>query len=250
MSATSHMVPNALISTPHPNVSIMKNCNVFPVEFVVRGFMTGSTDTSLWTHYKAGEREYCGNFFPDGMRKNDRLTHNVITPTTKAKDHDEPIAPGDIIARGLMSKEHWEAASSAALSLFEFGQKEAAKRGLLLVDTKYEFGVNPEDGSIMLVDEIHTPDSSRYWLAETYEERHEAGLEPQNIDKEFLRLWFRANCDPYKDDVLPDAPAELVAELSRRYITLYEMITGERFIPETRDMASDVVTGLKEVVGK
>lgn len=211
--------------------------------------MTGSTDTSLWTHYKAGEREYCGNNFPDGMKKNDRLAQNVITPTTKSKDHDEPISPTDIVNRGLMSKEHWEVASSAALLLFEFGQREAAKRGLLLVDTKYEFALNPEDGSIMLVDEIHTPDSSRYWLAETYEARHAAGEEPQNIDKEFLRLWFRANCDPYKDEILPEAPSELVSELSRRYITLFEMITGQRFVPKTdAELQSHVVAALKGIM--
>lgn len=197
--------------------------------------MTGSTDTSLWTHYKAGEREYCGNTFPDGMRKNDRLSTNVITPTTKAVDHDEPITPAEIISRGLMSKSDWEAASSAALALFAFGQQEAAKRGLLLVDTKYEFGKDA-DGKIVLIDEIHTPDSSRYWLANTYEARHAAGDEPQNIDKEFLRLWFRANCDPYKDEVLPEAPQELVSELSRRYILLYETITGEEFVPASVDV--------------
>lgn len=230
MDATRHIVPNALLSTPDPNACVMKKCTVFPVEFVVRGFMTGSTSTSLWTHYKAGEREYCGNTFPDGMKKNDRLSTNVVTPTTKAEDHDEPISPAEIVSRGLMSAEDWEAASSAALALFKFGQEQAAARGLLLVDTKYEFGKD-SDGNILLIDEIHTPDSSRYWLAGTYDERHAAGLEPQNIDKEFLRLWFRANCDPYNDEVLPEAPAELVAELSRRYVLLYEMITGQTFKP-------------------
>jgi phosphoribosylaminoimidazole-succinocarboxamide synthase len=230
MAATTHIVPNALLSTPDPNTCIMKKCTVFPVEFVVRGFMTGSTDTSLWTHYKAGKREYCGNNFPDGMKKNDRLSKNVITPTTKAVDHDEPISPKEIVDRGLMTQQDWEKASNAALELFQFGQIEAAKRGLLLVDTKYEFGKD-QDGNILLVDEIHTPDSSRYWIAETYDSRHARGEEPQNIDKEFLRLWFRANCDPYKDEVLPAAPAELVAELSRRYVLLYETITGEKFVP-------------------
>ena len=230
MAKTEHIVPNALLSTPDPTTCIMKKCTVFPVEFVCRGFMTGSTDTSLWTHYKNGARDYCGNTFPAGMAKNDRLSHNVITPTTKAEDHDEPINPEEIISRGLMSAADWEAASQAALALFAFGQAEAAKRGLLLVDTKYEFGKD-DQGNILLIDEIHTPDSSRYWIAGTYESRHAAGQEPQNIDKEFLRLWFRANCDPYKDVVLPAAPAELVAELSRRYVLLYETITGQEFVP-------------------
>lgn len=230
MRHTTHIVPNALIDVPDPNVSVMQKCTVFPVEFVCRGFMTGSTDTSLWTHYARGEREYCGNIFPDGMKKNERLDHNVLTPTTKAVDHDVPIRPVEIVSQGLMSQEDWDVTSKAALALFEFGQQEALKRGLLLVDTKYEFGKDPE-GNIMLIDEIHTPDSSRYWIADGYQERLAAGQEPQNIDKEFLRLWFRANCDPYKDEVLPEAPVELVRELSRRYILLYEKITGEAFVP-------------------
>lgn len=234
MSATRQVVKNALLATPDPNACIMKKCKVFPVEFVVRGFMTGSTETSLWTHYNAGARRYCGNIFPDGMRKNDRLAANVLTPTTKAEEHDEPIAPEDIITRGLMTQEDWNTASAAALALFAFGQAEAAKRGLLLVDTKYEFGKD-DAGNVLLVDEIHTPDSSRYWLADTYEARHVRGQEPQNIDKEFLRLWFRANCDPYKDDILPPAPPQLVKELSRRYIKLYEMITGREFEPAPLD---------------
>jgi len=230
MDNTRHIVDNALLSVPHPNVSIMKKCKVFPVEFVCRGFMTGSTSTSLWTHYKNGAREYCGNKFPDGMKKNDRLVHNVITPTTKAEDHDEPISPAEIVSRGLMTQAEWDSVSTAALSLFKFGQEEAAKRGLLLVDTKYEFGYD-EQGNIMLIDEIHTPDSSRYWLNSTYEGNHAAGKEPDNIDKEFLRLWFAANCDPYKDEVLPPAPVDLVSELSRRYMILFEMITGSVFDP-------------------
>ena len=209
----------------------MRKCEVFPVEFVVRGFMTGSTETSLWTHYSAGEREYCGVSFPDGMAKNARLAANVITPTTKAETHDEPIAPADIVGRGLMTAADWEAASAAALALFAFGQAEAARRGLLLVDTKYEFGRDPATGAVTLVDEIHTPDSSRYWLAASYAARHAAGAEPESVDKEFLRLWFRAHCDPYADAELPAAPAELVAELARRYILLYETITGEAFAP-------------------
>ncbi|PSC76321.1 Phosphoribosylaminoimidazole-succinocarboxam ide chloroplastic [Micractinium conductrix] len=230
MHHTQHIVGNALLSMPDPNACIMKKCEVFPVEFVCRGFMTGSTDTSLWTHYKAGEREYCGNTFPDGMRKNDRLAQNVITPTTKAVDHDVPISPADIVAQGLMSQADWDAVSAAALALFAFGQDQAARRGLLLVDTKYEFGKDTE-GNILLIDEIHTPDSSRYWIADTYEQRHGEGGEPQNIDKEFLRLWFRANCDPYNDPVLPEAPAELRSELGRRYVLLYEKITGQAFQP-------------------
>ncbi|CAL5229319.1 g12625 [Coccomyxa viridis] len=247
MGKTQHIVQNALLEVPHPNVSIMQRCSVFPVEVVVRGFMTGSTETSLWTHYKAGEREYCGNTFPDGLRKNDRLKENVVTPTTKAADHDVPISPEEIVAQGLVSQEDWNLISSAALELFAYGQQEAARRGLLLVDTKYEFGRDSQ-GTIRLIDEIHTPDSSRYWLADTYEQRHTAGQEPQNVDKEFLRLWFRQNCDPYKDETLPEAPVELVTELARRYVLLYEMITGEDFrIPSLEE---DPVARMKASVQK
>jgi phosphoribosylaminoimidazole-succinocarboxamide synthase len=222
----------ALLSVPDPNVSLMARCRVFPVEFVVRGYLTGSTDTSLWTHYARGEREYCGNAFPDGLVKNQRLAANVITPTTKAVDHDVPISPRDILAQGLMTPAEWEAASTAALALFAFGQETAARRGLLLVDTKYEFGVDPRTGSVVLVDEVHTPDSSRYWLADTYAARTAAGQEPQSIDKEFVRLWVRARCDPYAADAaIPQPPADLVAELARRYITLHERITGTDFVP-------------------
>lgn len=139
---TDSFVPNALIATPDPNVAVMKKCTVFPVEFVVRGYMTGSTSTSLWTHYAAGEREYCGNSFPDGMRKNQRLSSNVLTPTTKAEDHDEPISAKEILARGLMTREEWEFVSAKALALFAFGQAEAAKRGLLLVRRRLVVFIN------------------------------------------------------------------------------------------------------------
>ena len=236
MRNTSHIIPNALIDVPDPNISVMQKCSVFPVEFVCRGYLTGSTETSLWTHYSNGAREYCGNSFPDGMTKNQKLPKNVITPTTKAVDRDVPISPKEIIDQGLMTQEEWDAVSSAALALFEFGQQEALKRGLLLVDTKYEFGKDAQ-GDIMLIDEIHTPDSSRYWIAESYDRRLQGGLEPQNIDKEFLRLWFKNNCDPYKDEKLPEAPESLVRELSRRYILLYETITGEAFLPPCPDVS-------------
>ena len=257
MRNTGHIVPNALLATPDPCVSVMKKCKVFPVEFVVRGFMTGSTDTSLWTHYSRGEREYCGNHFPDGMTKNQRLSANVVTPTTKAEDHDEPISPAEIVARGLMTQEQWDEASAAALRLFEFGQKRASERGLLLVDTKYEFGLDfSEDnkkGKITLIDEIHTPDSSRYWLRDSYEQRLREGKEPESIDKEFIRLWFRDRCDPYKDKVLPEAPRELRAELSRRYVSLFERITGEKFkpvdpkVPARERMRANVKRCLEEI---
>ncbi|GMH36473.1 hypothetical protein BSKO_04341 [Bryopsis sp. KO-2023] len=246
---TSDIVPNGLLSVPDPNVSIMDKVDVFPVEFVMRGFMTGSTETSLWTHYKNGSRNYCGNAFPDGLTKNSKLESEVLTPTTKSETRDVPVSAEEILNRGLMTEEDWEITSTFAKKLFSFGGQEALKRGLLLVDTKYEFGKTKE-GKIVVVDEVHTPDSSRYWLNDSYMERHMAGEEPESIDKEFLRLWFKDHCDPYKDEVLPEAPASLVEELSRRYILLYEKITGEEFeLPDlSEDRNSRIVSNLSGVV--
>jgi phosphoribosylaminoimidazole-succinocarboxamide synthase len=163
------------------------------------------------------------------MVKNQRLESNIVTPTTKEEHHDRPISRNEIIDEKWMTEKDYDVCAQAALSLFAYGQEVAAKRGLILVDTKYEFGRRVDTGEIVLIDEIHTPDSSRYWLAPTYQERFSAGKEPDNIDKEFLRLWFRDHCDPYNDEVLPEAPRELVIELSQRYIALYEMITGNMF---------------------
>lgn len=225
---TKDIIPNQVISVPDPNVTLAKKCDVFPIEFVVRGYITGSTSTSLWTVYKNGDREYCGNDLPEGLIKNQKLTANMLTPTTKEEHHDRPIAPPEIVSEGWMTQADWDYCSQKALELFSFGQKKAAENGMILVDTKYEMG-RDANGEIMLIDEIHTPDSSRYWIAETYDERMASGQEPQNIDKEFLRLWFVDNCDPYNDKTLPEAPEELVAELSSRYIYLYETITGGVF---------------------
>ena len=225
---TKDIIPNHVINIPDPNATVARKCTVFPIEFVVRGYITGSTSTSLWTVYNSGDREYCGNVLPDGLVKNQKLETNMLTPTTKEEHHDRPISPSEIVNEGWMSQEDWDYCSGKAVELFTFGQKTAAENGMILVDTKYEMG-RDEDGHIMLIDEIHTPDSSRYWLADSYEARISAGKEPENIDKEFLRLWFVDNCDPYNDKVLPDAPEELVIELSKRYIQLYEMITGKTF---------------------
>lgn len=232
---TASIVPNHFIAVPDPNVTIAKKCSVFPIEFVVRGFITGSTGTSLWTHYQKGLRDYCGIALPEGLRKNQQLAEPVLTPTTKEKEHDRPIAPHEIISEGWMTQADWDEASALALKLFQHGVAIAAKHGLILVDTKYEFG-RDSDGRIVVVDEIHTPDSSRYWLANSYAERFAQGQEPENIDKEFLRLWFAKNSDPYKDQTLPKAPTDLIVKLASRYIQLYEMITGQKFyfMPEPR----------------
>ena len=225
---TKHIIGNHVVSVADPNVIIAKKCAVFPIEFVVRGFITGSTSTSLWTVYNNGDQEYCGNKLPKGMKKNEKLKKNMLTPTTKEEHHDRPISPEEIVSENWMKQEDWDYCSQKALELFEFGQKKAEESGLVLVDTKYEMGKD-EGGNILLIDEIHTPDSSRYWIAETYEERMSNGQEPQNIDKEFLRLWFVDNCDPYNDKEIPLAPNDLVIELSSRYIYLYETITGSVF---------------------
>lgn len=225
---TAHIIANDCIGFPHPNAKVGMKCRVFPVEFVMRGYITGSTNTSIWTHYSNGVRNYCGHALPEGLVKNQKLERNLLTPTTKDDVHDEPISAEEAVSSGRMTQEQWDVCAAAAHRLFALGQEIAASRGLILVDTKYEFGLD-ENGEIRLIDEIHTPDSSRYWIADTYEARMAEGKAPENIDKEFLRLWFREHCDPYKDEVLPDAPEELVVELSRRYVMLYEMITGEPF---------------------
>ena len=225
---TKDIISNHVIKIPDPNVTIAKKCEVFPIEFVVRGYITGSTSTSLWTVYNNGDREYCGNTLQEGLVKNQKLDTNMLTPTTKEEHHDRPISPDEIIGEGWMTQADWNYCSQRALKLFAFGQAKAIQNGMILVDTKYEMGKD-KDGIIRLIDEIHTPDSSRYWISSTYEERMSAGQEPQNIDKEFLRLWFVDNCDPYNDETLPEAPEELVAELSSRYIYLYETIVGKSF---------------------
>ena len=225
---TEFIIPNHVITIPDPNVTLARKCEVFPIEFVVRGYITGTTSTSLWTIYQKGIREYCGLPFKDGLKKNERLAAPVLTPTTKETASDRPISPKEIVAEGWMTQADYDEASAAALKLFQFGTKKAAEHGLILVDTKYEMG-RDANGRITLVDEIHTPDSSRYWLTDGYEERHAAGLEPDNIDKEFLRLWFKDHCDPYKDAVLPKAPDDLIVTLAARYIQLFEMITGKSF---------------------
>lgn len=247
---TEHIIPNHLVSTPHANVTIARKCQPFPVEFVVRGYITGSTATSLWKNYSNGVRNYCGIQFEDGLVKNQKLKENVLTPTTKEDKGDRPISPREVLSEGLMTQADWDTCANAAMKLFEYGQSVASQNGLILVDTKYEFGKD-EDGVIRLIDEIHTPDSSRYWLSTSYRQRIAAGKEPDNIDKELLRLWFNENCDPYDTSKeLPDAPDDLVDELSRRYIMLYELITGERFDFEGATVGADkIAEGMKGFTG-
>ena len=230
--ATRDIVPNHIISIPDPNVTLARKCSVLPIEFVVRGYLTGSTDTSAWTLYNNGARTICGNRLPDGMVKNQKFHRPILTPTTKSDQHDESISAEEVVARGIIDAATWKKLESIVFALFKRGTEIAASNGLILVDTKYELGID-EEGEITLIDEIHTPDSSRYWIQATYAECFKQRREPENIDKEFLRLWFRDHCDPYNDPVLPKAPDELIVELSSRYIRLYEMITGRLFTVDT-----------------
>ncbi|RJQ34042.1 phosphoribosylaminoimidazolesuccinocarboxamide synthase [Candidatus Parcubacteria bacterium] len=227
---TKDIVPNHVLAVPDPNVTVGKRCTLVPVEAVMRGYLTGVTDTSIWTRYSKGVREFGGITLPDGMKKNQKLPEPIFDPTTKEETHDRTLTPAEMIAEGFITAERFEELKRTALALFKRGQELAATRGLILVDTKYEFGTD-EKGKLVLIDEIHTPDSSRYWKLGSYEERVAKGEEPEYFDKEFLRLWFKEHSDPYKDATLPEAPAELVAELSRRYIQMYELITGKTFVP-------------------
>lgn len=225
---TKHIIPNHMMEVLGPNTVHVKKVEVFPVEFVMRGYITGSTSTSLWKHYENGMRQFCGYNFPEVLVKNQKLPKPLLTPSTKDVVHDKSVSAAEILESGLISEKDWAYASQKAQELYEFGAALALERGLILVDTKYEMGKD-EDGNVILIDEIHTPDSSRYWLAATYQDKMAKGREPDNFDKEFLRLWFSKNCNPYEDAVLPAAPEELVITLSQRYIELYEMLAGRGF---------------------
>lgn len=226
---TADICPNHVVAYPDPNVVIGKHVTILPVEIVVRGYLAGTTSTSVLTQYKAGQREMYGHSLPDGLRDNQVLPQPIITPTSKAFDggHDEPLTAAEIIEQGLLTQEQWDKVSHYALALFARGQQMAAERGLILVDTKYEFGLD-HDGNILIADEIHTPDSSRYWLADGYQAAFEAGSRPPSFDKDVIRSWVGARCDPYKDDI-PEIPAEMIAQTAQVYIDAFEAITGKPF---------------------
>jgi len=234
--ATAAICPNHVIAYPDPNVAVCRRLTILPVEIVVRDYLAGTTGTSILSLYKAGQREMYGVRLPDGLRDNEKLPQTIITPTTKAfhGGHDEPLTPQEIVARGLLSAEQWRMVSDYALALFAKGREMAGARGLILVDTKYEFGIDGS-GRIMIADEIHTPDSSRYWFEDSYRERFEAGERPESFDKDFVRNWVVARCDPYKDPV-PPIPPEVVLETSRIYIEAYERITGQAFALPEKDI--------------
>ena len=224
---TSDIIGNHMISVPDPNVSIVKNCELVPIEMVVRGYITGITDTSIWGSYEKGERVIYGIKFPDGLKKNQKLPEPVITPTTKSDTgHDERLTEDEIIERGIVSEEIWEQMKSAALAVFKRGSEICDEAGIILADTKYEFGTR--DGKLVLIDEVHTPDSSRFWMKSTYEARLAAGQEPEGYDKEPLRIWFKEQ--GYSGEGEPPVmPDEFLAKMSELYQRIYEKITCKTF---------------------
>lgn len=233
---TRDIVPNHLISIPDPNAAIVTEVEPLLVEVVVRGYISGVTTTALWYRYNLGEREIYGYRFPEGLRKNERLPEPIITPTTKGgpSGHDERLTCAEVVSQGILDAATWEQVQAAALAIFKRGQELAQKAGLILVDTKYEFGRAPDPkgrgGRILLIDEVHTPDSSRFWKADSYESRFAAGQEPENFDKEFVRIAYTEK--GYRGEgEIPAMPNELWAAASERYITIYEMLTGQEFVP-------------------
>jgi phosphoribosylaminoimidazole-succinocarboxamide synthase len=229
--ATGDICPNHVLDYPDPNVVVARRLDILPVEMVVRAYLAGSTATSVLTLYRAGRREMYGVRLPDGMRANERLPQPILTPTTKADagGHDEPLTPDDILRRGLLSPTRWREVQDYALALFARGQALAAARGLILADTKYEFGTDA-DGRIVLADEIHTPDSSRFWMAASYPDRFARGEAPESFDKDVVRAWVAARCDPYRDPI-PPIPPQIVLHTAAVYIRAFETITGQTFVP-------------------
>jgi phosphoribosylaminoimidazole-succinocarboxamide synthase len=235
---SAKIVPNHMLSVPDPNVMLVREAQMFPVEIIVRGYLTGVTDTSIWVMYHKGLRKMYGLEFPDGMQKNQVLAHPVITPTTHAAvgQHDRPLSRDEIINEGLVAPELYEKIEQAALALFWLGQEICREGGLILVDTKYEFGII--DGQIVIADEVHTPDSSRFWLADTYAERLTNRQEPDNFDKELLRLWMREQ--GYKGDgAPPPLNDDIIARLSQRYQACYEKITRQPFEVEFGELPQE-----------
>lgn len=243
---TKHIVPNHMISVPHPNVMVTKNCQSIPVEMIVRGYISGVTKTSIWYSYEKGERIIYGIKFPDCLRKNQQLHQPVLTPTTHGGGkggHDERLTREQIIEKKIVDKKLYLQMEKAALELFKFGSNWCKLKGLILVDTKYEFGLY--NGKLTLIDEIHTPDSSRFWIAKTYKERFEKGLEPDNFDKEFLRLWYVKR--GYRGDGPPPPMSkELIVALAQRYIAVFEKLTSKKFKTFNYPIEEKIIKNLKK----
>lgn len=239
---TDDIVKNHVITSPDPNVTIAHEAEALPVEIIVRGYITGVTSTSLWTLYNNGDRTPYGISLPDGLQKDDPLPNPIITPTTKAEGgaHDEKLTREEIIRRGLVQEDLYKKVEEAALGVFKRGQEIADQAGLILVDTKYEFGLL--DGELILIDEIHTPDSSRYWIKDTYGK----GDEPENFDKEYLRKWFKSQGYSGEGEI-PEMPTDFVIEVATRYIQAYEKLTGETFVAGDLPAADRIRQALQTV---
>ncbi len=233
---TEDIVPNHLLDVPDPAVSVVVECRPLPLEMVVRAYLTGSSPTSIWRAYERGDRVFCGHELPDGMRKHEKLERPLVTPSTKAGpgEHDRSISRQEAIEMGLVSARQFDEMADYALALFERGSRKAAERGLILVDTKYEFGLDP-DGRIRLIDEVHTPDSSRYWYAEAYEEAMARGEDPRPLDKEFVRRYLKEELGFEGTGPAPELPEDVVVEAARRYLDLYEQVVGEPLEPDLED---------------
>ncbi len=242
---TADILPNHVISIPDPNVTLAREATPLPVEVVVRGYISGVTSTSLWTRYAAGERNIYGMDFPDGLQKNQPLPEPIITPTSKEIDgHDQRLTAREVVENGWVDTATWYKIETIAIALFKRGQERAALAGLILVDTKYEFGLD-QNGDVMLIDEIHTPDSSRFWLKGTYTQRFEAGEEPENFDKELVRLWYAHK--GYAGDGEPPAMSqELIVAASQRYQSVYERLTGQPFEPAEYPAKDRILAHLRE----
>ncbi|MFI4986198.1 MAG: phosphoribosylaminoimidazolesuccinocarboxamide synthase [Alphaproteobacteria bacterium] len=242
---TASICPNHLIEVPDPNVMIARSLKMIPLEVVVRAYLTGTTGTSIWMQYESGVREFGGVELPDGLAKNGALPYAVITPTSKAPlgQHDVPVGERAIAAAGLCTQQQWERIKAASLGIFAFGQKICAERGIILVDTKYEFGLDGS-GAVVLADEVHTPDSSRFWLASSYAARLAAGSEPEMLDKEYVRLWIKEHCRPYAEPI-PPIPEDVRQELSARYVRAFEAITGETIIAPGKDPLARIRRNLR-----
>ncbi len=234
---TRDVAPNHLLASPDPNVMIAHECTPLPLEVVVRAYLTGVTSTSVWTAYARGDRTFCGNPLPDGLRKNDPLPAPIVTPSTKAPKggHDVSVSADELVASGAISRDDMGAVSAMALALFDAGARHCAAQGLVLVDTKYEFGRLPAEkgGGIVVMDEMHTPDSSRFWFAASYAERHARGEEPESLDKEYVRRWLAAKGFT-GDGPAPALPDDVRMEAARRYVDAYERITGRAFVADLR----------------
>ena len=232
---TKDVAKSHFVKLPDPNVLECIECTPLPVEMVVRAYITGSTSTSMWTHYEAGTRKFCGHDLPEGLKKNQRLERPLLTPATKAPkgEHDVSASRGEILDKGTITERDFDLAADMAMKLFSAGQKLCAERGLILVDTKYEFG-KTKTGDVLVIDEIHTPDSSRFWLASTYDERFASGVDPEPLDKDFVRRFYTAL--GYRGDgPAPELPPEVRIGAAKRYMEAYEKITGESFVANTED---------------